>query len=339
MKTLMAILLLVPLCILIACNGDDGGTGPEPEPDPTVTSVWASSAPSMTDPNDAVWNSATETMIDLPNSSLSTSVPVAPSAAAAAADVIGVKSLLHGDRLYLRLSWHDDTRDTWKGAWQVTQVNPDGTAFNVTQWDTSVVNEDRLMVLFENEADDNWDVWQWRALTTGAVRLAEGASLSGATLTIDAGNIDYYDFNVDHGDSKPTFLHEDSAEFVGSVMWVQDTIRWTSIDGGHGWTTDQYIPYYMFDTTTAWGSAYEAARGSRWDLQSIFTYENGGYVVVLSGPIASTANDDLAFTGLDKVTLRVGVADNEYFRMTGGSSDQAFSDDFVLDFPAWVSTK
>ena len=82
--------------------------------------------------------------------------------ALAVANQVTVRAIYHqvvGD-LYMKITWEDADHDVWPQRWEVTSVTDGVPTFSRG----TTVDEDRLLVFFEDQANSLWDAWYWRGL-------------------------------------------------------------------------------------------------------------------------------------------------------------------------------
>jgi hypothetical protein len=342
MKKKLFLLLCLPLVAWIGCGGDDDGgdNGTGPSGPPRVVTFLSTSAPSMQTVDDELWDSTTAVTVEIASTLFG-----APStgrdirkAAEAVAPSIAVQAIYHqgmGD-LYLRLTWADATHNVWPLRWEVTSIDQ-GPLFQRALAE----DEDRLLALFADQGDTAWDAWYWRALSTGTVYLggntvsglAEGAQLISDAIVVDtaasSGLVIVHDNPPKGGFPIPSYLHEDTSEFNGFMLYLDADIP-TPEPVPEGWTVGQFVPGRRIDSTIT-SPTKAAGRGSQWDIWSVSDWTQGGpWSVVLKRQLNTTYGDDLNMDVLDSVRVRLGITNNRDFSFTVGSSNQGFTDEFWL---------
>jgi hypothetical protein len=321
-------LATIAALIVAGCSSKDSSpNGPKPSNAVRIVVAVPATAPSITDVNSAVWSPVTPTAIAVQDTT-----PVKLSSIAGVSSVtdsVHVQALRLRDTLYLRITWHDATNDIWPGAWYVHDTlfycdYPDTTVHCVHfVSQTGIIQEDRLIMLFGGMAGQQWDALDWRALTTGAGGLAEGGVyklVAGQTppdtLIPDAEDnpLEVAYPNSDFGDFRPMFMHRDSSEYHGAVLYLDDSTNTVPFDiHSKGWAINQYLPAYYIDPSLAGKDA--SARGSRWDTRAASSWNSGTgtYTLVLTHPMNTSYPDDVNLTTLDSVQTQVAVFDNQLF--------------------------
>jgi len=331
-------LLLLPV-LMFGCSGDDddnGGNGPVGPP--RVVAFHASSALTLTDVDDVLWGSATATDVEVESTPLAPGIPGRSERrlATAISDQVSVKAVTYNDTLYLRITWSDATFDVWRDRYMVID-----TALGLLRFtqDTIVSKEDQLMVMFSGLADNGWDSWHWRVLTTAIKEnsggqlegFAEGKTLRDGSLTTDGGNVVIALRNqpIAQGFVQPSKMHEDSSEFNGFILFLDESVDLDATSGG--WSVGQFIPGWRIDSTVA-GSTKDATRLSRWDTRAVADWSDGAdqYVLVLCRPLDTGFQDDLVMA--DSAKVRVGITNNLDFVFDQGSTKQGFTPEFWIIF-------
>lgn len=329
-------LLLLPV-LMIGCSSDDdvdkpnGPTGP-----PRVVSYETATVPSLSNPNDPIWDSATAVTVAISQVPLS---PAAPgrserSIARSVPANVSVKAITQNDTLYLQVVWTDVTFDARPDPFVLISFDEGLPLFAHDE----AASEDQLILLFDGMTDDRDDVWHWRVLTTTALEngsgywegFAEGKSLLNNTLTLDQGSVVCAFSNPSPGGfNQPQYMHEDSSDFTGYILYLDASVNYRSTSGG--WTVGQYIPGYRTDSSIA-GSTKDPYRQSRWDVRAVSEWSDGTdqYTVVLCGAMDTGYDDDLVMA--DSVSVRVGITDKLDFDFGIGSNRQGFTSAFWIIF-------
>lgn len=353
------VLVLAALGLVWGCGDDDDGpTGNGPtEPTRLVVNSTAG-APSVSNPNSSVWNSVDS--ITLSVSATRTFAPK-PSGEATLPANITIQAIANAGDLYLRLQWADPSLNAYYGHFYIVDTFPpiDFDVQSLEPFETADL-EDQLLVMFA-DTGSIWDVWNWRVLRTGAAGLAKGINIdwSDSTATLDAAGtagIEPAVLNSPDQFGLPMYLPEDTSEFSGYVFLyddrvaITDTVRVqidTVIFGGTppdtlidtnyvtyvyttGWEMGQRIPRYMIDTSAA--SATAAERGSLWDIHAGQVHDGTGYTVVLTRPLTTGFDDDIAMGTVDSVQVKVAVYDNDYRYFQAPSQNLGFTNTFWLVF-------
>ena len=365
-KIIPALLALIVFSFIIGCssdgNGDDNGTTT-----PRVVANTTVSAPSMNNPNDAIWNQVDSVTIDV--SMTNAPRKVAPKVAAVPPSV-QVQAIKYSEVLYLRLQWADPSFDAWPNYFYVENIT---NIVNFTH--QGLAEEDQLFVLFEDMADNGYDVWNWRVLTTGAGGLAEDGFFSTSTLqdTVipdsngNLGAVVAMDNINTEFTNKPLYVHKDTSEFnhdtsdviSGYALYTDDTlkvndtlyVRYDSISVGEppndslivdtiyvtplttqGWVEGQRLPSFIIDSLLKNKSTNE--RGSRWDVKAVSAYNDAAneYTVVLERELNTGHADDLNMGAVDSVKVKIGIYDDQNSFNTGSTS-RGYSKEFWLILP------
>ncbi|HUV31890.1 MAG TPA: hypothetical protein VMY05_12490 [Acidobacteriota bacterium] len=327
--------LLLLLTLALACSDDEGddSNGPGPTGPPRVIAFQAASSPTLDSVADPLWDSATAKTIEVTTSALGPQLPREErQAALAVSDQVLVEAIRYENDLYLRLTWDDESHDVWPKRWVVDSLVSGFPDFS----QGTTASEDQLLFMFAGLAEDGWDTWHWRALTTAIEEFApnevrgfaEGATLRGIALQADSGNLEIALPNLNDGFNQPTYFHPDSSEFTGYILYQHIAVDPPTPTAG--WSAGQYVPGYRIDSSMATPAKAEA-RASRWDIRAVSRWSGGAqYQVVLSRPMTSGFSDDLEMVGQDSVKVRVGIANDFDFRFDIGSTRQGFTSEFWL---------
>jgi len=325
-KKIFLIGVIVGLMGCLGCGGDDDPVGPELPTIITVTAATGSVAPAGDSVHDAVWTGIASTNIPIAVDQFSSASKRRPDNALAVASSVAVQALVVSDSLYLRLAWDDATWDCWPGRFEVTSFDI-GTVAHFTR-DVLSFKEDQVMVFFDGGIEFGWDVWNWRMTTTGAGYLAEGAVLSGTTLTVDPGDDDLAMSNEVIGFGQPIYMHPEGPANQSYRLLSADAV---SCVFTLGWTLGDLIPGWIIN-----GTLYQEApvtRGGRFDIDAYSRHSSGEYVVVLKRTLNTGHETDLDMSSLSTVNVRLGITDNADFRFNAGSTHQGFSNTFKLNLP------
>ncbi len=348
MKRLLPLIVLLSLGLLIGCGGDDeepptgGGTTI-----PSLQVVAATSAPSLTDPDDAgTWGGITPETLSvgagsdyLPKGSVGkvSSIPTN----------ILVQATTFGGNLYLRLQWVDPTLSAYPDYYAVTKVSPP-VEFSHDQ----IAEEDQIYVMFSDGAG-GYDGWNWKVLSTGGAGMGAGYTMTDATtvpVLDSAGSASISTVVTNPATfNQPTYFPADTSEFTGykllfdaNILHRTDTVR-LQIDPilndtvpitpplTGGWTVGQKIPGWLVQPGVA--DRPEAERGSRWDIKTVDKYDSltNMYTVVLCRKLNTTYADDVDLSVLDSVKVKIAVLDNQDDFIAGGTA-RGFSEFLWLVF-------
>lgn len=327
MRKLNFAILLISMGMWLGCGGDDDPVGPDEPTIITVTAVAGSTAPARMSVDDAVWTAITPKTIPITASQFSVAKS-RPVSALAVAPNVKIQATVVDDTLYLRLAWSDDSWDRWPGRFSVTGFQyPGNDTLPIFTHDNMSAREDQALVLFKGPGEINWDAWQWRMTTTGAAYLAQGYMLIENVLVRDFGNESVVTSNVDTISGNPIYMHT-NGQASDSYRLIPDSI--VAIDYYLPWDSGQFLPGWIINDTLY--QASEAARGSKFDINSFSRYASNEYVVVLSRSLAGSTND-LDMTGPITLDCKIGITNNADFIMTQGYSEQGFSSTFKLVIP------
>lgn len=324
--------ILFCFVLIIGCGGDDEVPGPGPGPTTkTVTANSTVGSPDFINPNHAAWNSVTSTTVDIAGATPKLGTPKS----AAVSDDVMVQAIVNNDSLFIRVRWSDDDYSVWKNYFTIMTVGPPIAFSQANQ----VEDEDQLFVMFDGGDVFGWDIWNWRSLTTAPGFLAEGMRFVDNALVIDAGASKVAYINKLLFFNQPYYLHKDTSDFTGYILYTSDTLNPadTNLYGNPvretlGWQVDQRIPGWYIDSTLAGESSLkESQRGSRFDIRSISAYNEATnqYTVVMGAKLHSGFTDDLDYTTLETITIKVGIINNllgyTNIDFTSGNSDKGFT--------------
>jgi len=332
MKRFIGLALPLFVCLWSACGSDDNPSGPDPTPAVRVVATTPSSAPSLTNVDDAAWNGISWTAVAI---SPLNSPKVAVAKPATLPDSVQIQAITFSDSLYLRLRWSDPSHDIWRDRYIVDSIAAGIARFSHDCCEDNAVNrEDQLFVMFAGLAGSGYDVWNWRSLTTGPGFLAEGKTYLGGVLASDSIETSIGPA-ISHspqtpGSTYPTYMHPDSTDFNGYLLYNVPAPPHVLV--GLGWTPGQIIPGWLIDSTIYGRSA--AIRGSRWDIRAAGGYDsaNTRYTVMMCRPMNTGYTDDLDLSTLDSVSVKGGVLDNKIDVLVGDATRRGFTEEFWLIF-------
>lgn len=316
--SILFLLLSIFAFLLAGCGGSDstptgGGGGTTIS---TITANTTVSAPTMSSAHETVWNNVNGTILDLEPGGLSK----ANVQKSAVATQIAVQAINKGGKLFLRFSWADADNSLNREPYVAT--DPSGYTF--THYDGATYGrpyaEDQLFVMFEGAPGGGYDTWNWRSLTTGKCSLAEGLTYNNGTFTADAGgqipainNTGYPNANY------PKYIHTDSPNFTGEVLYIGDAIPF---EIRSGWGVGQTIPGYVIDTSVL--TNLSNFPQSHWDIQAVDNFGGSSYTLVLARNLNTGYSDDLDMSSKDTLKVRITVLENEIsFNPNGGSNQRS----------------
>ena len=350
MEKLIPVLLLVPLVLWVSCgNKDQGPVGPPGPQTKRVVADTTVDAPTLASPDEFMWGSVDSVTVPV----LQSNQPkiYAPKTASVPSEV-QVQAINKAGQLYLRLKWSDPDVDSFRDHFKVDSIK-DFSPLPLVEFTNEVLPpayEDQAFVLFAGFGANGYDVWNWRVLTTGSARLAEGYTLTSGLLDSDAvGSAGGAPAIANPASFKqPVYIHKDTSDFTGYVLYTTDTLNLNDtlysiydpflhdsmpVQGFNttGWTLGQKVPGWLIDSSFA--SLTAAERGSRWDIRAVSVYDSSGtsnqYRVVLSCPLNTGYNDDIDLSVKDSVQVKIGLFDDQIDFGTA-SSNRGFSDEFCL---------
>lgn len=277
------------------------------------------------DVDDPVWNDIDTYRVGL----LCSIAPKVTEATGVFHRSVDLQALLTPTHLHVRLQWFDSSFSVWKDHFEVVDPLPP-TFYH----DTIYELEDQVFVMIDGAPGGGWDTWNWRALTTGAVDLAEGYRFQAGNLVRDAGIDTVATPNPAHSQTaQPLWAHKDTSEFFGHVLHWADTFKTFHATGG--WIDGQRLPGWIVDTASATHLRELSPRQSRWDIDAAFDYDSLGspaqyqYRLVLSRFLNTQSSDDVNLTDADSVKIKLGVMDNEE-NISIETNGRGFSDEFWL---------
>ncbi|MCK5125920.1 MAG: hypothetical protein KAR42_06675 [candidate division Zixibacteria bacterium] len=352
MKKLLPLLFVAIFSIIIfGCGGGDdnggGTTDPPPVPDPRLV-VGVHQDPGLASVDHAVWDSIDEITVPVgtendynANTLFRTDLNAK------------MKALIGGSYLYIRAEWNDDDADNRFRELQA-RIYP-GTNDRI-EWnigDTVLVNnEDRFYLMFDQggtngadcmsmchstvngsgrrlygTADDDADVWHWKAHRTGLAGLADDMHVTATTIEQDPqdqtpnDNLYFQNVNIILGGltDRPVRLHPDTTEYTGPGLIEGEYILWeTSVHKDMDWVPDfasedstgLYMPGYYLNPTSS-------ADGSRWDVHVIQEHDGANWTVVFRRLLNSGDAADINFTGMDSVSISLAIGDNNGMKHWG----------------------
>jgi len=320
MKKLIPIAVIFSLAVWSGCSSDDPATT-EPPPAPPPVRVVANtmvSAPTLSSVDEAVWSSVTEYAIDV-SSNFSPKLP-AP-ASSAASDSVHVKAIVSGGELYLRVEFVDNDLNVLKDYYKTSDNNLNFERVTSSQ-------EDQVYVIYSGLPNGDFDVWNWRSLTTGTAGVAEGLTLINNTLVVDSGPQQVAFINEDSVIvGRPKWVHTTGASYTGEILYIEDLDTMANhlnefLATGlvvQGWYVDSGVGDQVQNTFPQ----------SRWDIFTVSSFDavNEKITVVLKRKLNTTYSEDLEL--VDSVQVRIGIFDNQddfYF----SNSKRGFTELFWL---------
>jgi len=324
MKKLIPIVTLLALVAFLGCSDDDdGGGGTGPTPIARVEVRTDLTAPAMSSVDEAVWDAVTSTALDLSNAN---TPPVNAPKPTLLSDSVYVQAIKASGKLFLRLEWDDDDFSIKRDLWYLNNV----ATFSFGHY-TEVYEEDQVFIMFEMADGGSWDTWNWRSLTTGQSKVAEGMTYADSALTVDDDNgvytLAWENYNgVDN--SRPIWVHQDKWDFTDDIMFIDDTLPVIATAGETDWYVGMTVPgWILLDTVLP--AAMKSQ--SRWDISAIYDYDSaaGHYKLVMSRPLTG-GSDDLDMSNLTEVKVRIGVLNDKPIYTQGSSN--VFTEDFMMDF-------
>lgn len=359
MKRLVPIVMVLSLGLWFGCSSDDDDGDGNGNGGVTMVTVIAdtTAAPSLDSVNDPAWDGVAEKTLEVSGENL----PKIGSVQSSAITAVNLKAILKADTLYLKLSWADPTYSVWRDVFSVDLLIPAGQD-TIAEF-TPVINaeEDQVFVMFDMPDKTDWDVWNWRALTTAPGGLAEGFTLrrdglswndsaiisidttvtpwdtnwqfdAGTidTLLPDVGNLAVAYRNKSVGFSQPKLMHTDSSAFSGHILLLDATV---ALRATAGWRLGDSIPGWYIDGSFHRDNPTHVPDdfNSRFDIKAISSYDTGIYTVVLARALNSYP-DDLDLSALGQVKVKIGLLDNQTRLMTG-SGRRGFTSEFWLVLP------
>ncbi len=347
MRKLLASILILSIGLLWGCGGSDSGTGDDGGGTPPVRLLVNTSvaAPTMSSPDETVWNSVDSVMVAVSAANTPKVVPGAK--IAAVPSEVKVQAIAKNDTLYVRLRWADPTFSAYPHLNTVTTTSPLTFSRDVT------AQEDQAFVMFES-AVDTFDVWGWQVLRTGGLGLGMGYTYADGALTPDAAGTASLEIpvpNNEPGFTAPIYMSGDTSEFNGYILYLPpsgntvlftDPMRVDTTDvGGQlvidtisygqstGWTVGQKLPGYVLDSSVVAAWRTDANRGSILDIRTTDNYSGGIYSLVMKRAMNTGYADDMDLSAADSVRVVVGLFDDQDSFTTGGTH-RGFS------IPFWV---
>lgn len=353
------LILLALICcfsfVLVNCSSDDTPppNGPDPVVVPRVVVNSTVAEPAFISTDETVWNSVAQIAIDIQTSGLA----LPSSIARLTADSVYMQAISSDSNLYLRFQWNDTSHNVWRDHYYVTDTTVTVTFIKTDSFIQS--NEDQLYVMF-NGAVNGWDTWGWRALTTGGGGFAQGFTLVASdSLTTDAvGTSPTLEVAIRNTprplSSDPNYVHLDTSDFTGSVLYFDSAIHWSTVlkvkldtlDIGppldtvsrdifwpttRGWDIGQKVPGWLIYKSMA--TRTDAALGSRWDTKAISSYDDATstYTLILKRKLATGFSEDLDMSTVDSVKTRLAILNN-MTSLLKGDTDRGLTKDFWLIF-------
>jgi hypothetical protein len=356
MKRCVPIFVMLLFGLWLGCGGnEEGPTDNGGKPQRLVASTTVNE-PTLDSVNDPVWSTVASVVVPV---SQAGRPKLRPLEAAAVPPNITVKAIKKSGKLYLRLQWSDSTFDAYPDHYEVTEINTGGTLPHVLfdQKDRLVSQEDQVFVMFAGLPEGDYDVWNWRVLTTGGPGLGEGYNyLTTESLLVEdaAGTTTNPGIIINPETSpnseQPTYARYDTSDFHGYVLYTDDAIHylndtlgiiidsviqppdtipiffWNTI----GWDTGQIVPGWLIDSTF---DTLPAALGSRWDIRTVSEYDSiaNSYQLVMCRKLDTDFGDDLVLQ--DSVKVKIGIYDSQDEFGGPGTADRGFSDVFWIILP------
>lgn len=360
MKRLVPIVVILSLGLWFGCSSDDddgNGNGNGVGLDRVIADTTVS-APSLDSVNDPAWDSVPVVTLE---AVVAGSSPKIGGDQSAAVILLSLQAIEKDNTLYLRLSWSDQSFSVWRDHFYVTDLVGGATA-NFSR--DLQAHEDQVFVLFQMPETMDWDVWNWRVLTTDPGGLAEGLTLQKDGFTFidtqwvlnDSGRIIdtlYVEKTIDTllsdigtpvggggeffkvalplitESSQPKQMHSTGASFKGYLLYEAEVVTMVA---QAGWALDDTLPGFRIDESFTKNRSV-ADRNSRFDIKAASSYDNdlGIYTVVLARALNSFA-DDLDLSTLGQVKVKIGLFDNQT-RFLTGSIKRSFTSEFWLVLP------
>ncbi len=327
MRKLLPCFLILAVAFWAGCSSDDDNGTNGNGGDPVLTKVPVNSsvaAPEMNSVDHTSWNSVSA--VGLPVSLAN--APGFAAMPAAFTDSVWIQAIKASGRLYLRLRWDDDDVSIKRDNWAINNI----ASFNWTH-NEGVYHEDQVLIMFDMGNDSTWDAWNWRSLTTGQSKAAEGMTYTEAdsSLTVDADNGQYWlaQANYNPGDNaRPRWIHRDTSDWTGDLLFAADTLPASRGIGDPTWQLGQTVPGWIL-VDSALPSAMRTQ--SRWDIETVYSHDStaGRYTLVLARDLSGGA-DDLDMSSLAEIKTVIGILDN--FGITQQGSRKVFTSEFLLDF-------
>ena len=347
-KILFLFLMALFVAAMFGCGGDDGGgpTDPPPVAPPRLVAT-THQDPGLASVSGAVWDSISAVTVPIGTSSTYNAGVLTKTINAQ------MKALVAGSNLYIRAQWADNTENDRFGEVQAIKSLAGGSAYWLA-WDTTLLrNEDRFYIMFGQdgpnnadcallchdvanasghkmygEANDNADVWHWKAHRTGLAGFAEDMHMALTGIVPDPQDQvsdDMYFRNLDPADQltgeiylRLRRVHVNTTAYTGPGLVEPDQVIWVdSVHRGLDW-----VPDWPTDTTGMFYPGYylnpiSGADGSRWDVEVIQEYSAGNWTVVFRRALNSGDAADVELGGLDSVSISIAIGDNNGMKHWG----------------------
>ena len=318
MKKLIPIAVILSFAVWSGCSDDPTPTEPPPPPPPVrVVADTTVGAPTLSSVDETIWDNVTEFTLDI---STQNSPKLPAPASSAVSDSVNVKAIVSGGELFLRVEFDDDDLNILREFHQTVDID-----LNFSR--STVSHEDQVFVMFSGLPNGDLDVWNWRSLTTGTARLAEGFTLSNGTLVVDSGSQQVAFTNAHPIENqKPVWVDTLSPNYTGDFIYIEnrDSIqKYLTFFREPGIV----VPGYYIDTNVR--SNVQITPQSRWDIFTVSAFDavNEKITVVLKRKLNTGWPED--FVMVDSVEFRIGLFDDQD-RFDLGGSRRGYTDLFWL---------
>nr|MBN2277497.1 hypothetical protein [candidate division Zixibacteria bacterium] len=303
---------ILPLYILLAllitgCSSDDNGTDGDGD-EPTIVRLVVDSEatkPTLGNVNEAVWFTIDSMKVEIGGSS---TYGINPNLGK---QDVTLRAIEASDTLYLWARWHDATANIWGGYIVKSSLEH--------EWDSATYTyDDQFFVLLDAGGDGvetgKMDVWNWMSSRTAPGFLAQDESWNGTVHTLDTvqPNINPYRRNWSNLMQKPFWMHRDTLDYTGSVLYLEDTVEMNVF---LNWPAGYKLPGYAIDSTIH--SSATRGESSRWDVVAISKYDSTGldasdytWTVVFARAMNTGRGDDVSLTSLDSIEVRIEATHN-----------------------------
>ncbi len=330
-KAVIFFAVLIP-CMWIACSSDENGGTDSQDTRVRVTAYVTTSEPLMDNVNHPLWDSVSATGLMLNKSGTSVgkilSIP----------DSVSLQVIRSVERLFLRIVWSDNARDRTMDYYKVFNVDP------VTPWLANFVEvkdiffEDQLFVMFKDPtaAPTQYDTWNWQAYSTDPVGLAEGLTYRNDSLIPDPSTPQReIASRITSVGSRPLWAPYNGPEWdFNTILFKEDAVYLPYNDSTDWvWEIGDSIPGWFIDGVVAQDAKNDPDE-NQWDILAKSEYDDiaDTYTLVLSRKLSTGHNEDLDMAAVDKLEARIGVMDDKADLGKSNSSDQRFTNEFVILF-------
>lgn len=313
--------LVLFVAVWAGCSSKDEGNplAPSPPAPPRVVANDSIASPAMLAADEPVWNFVTKYAVDI-STLVSPKLP-APSSLTAP-DSVYVQAIVNTFFIYLRVEFADDSLNLLRDYMETRDIAGN---FNIMRFS----QEDQVYVMFSGMANDSWDVWNWRSLTTGSAGLAEGFVFDGNSLIVDAGSEVVADSNF----SLPDTLHPIYVDSAGKTFTGQILYKWR-LDSFLNHAAEYLqsglvVPGWWVDDSVGYRVSQPGNEQSRWNVFTVHTHNSSTNKtsVVFRRRLYSPYPDDLDL--VDSVKIKIGIYNNQSdFGLAG--SRRGFTDEFWL---------